>query len=124
MDKEKYSLLGDDLADGKEQDCYKIGMELLQVASRSSPLAARYVTALQQFKGDHVHGRSLNAQKRSSVSQVENSYTTANFQDSVNAATTTSYNPALGMDFDFADYDNLFFGSLLPGDSSAGAADM
>lgn len=43
---EKRSLLGENMRNGNEEDCYGIGMELLQGASQLSRLAEREVAIL------------------------------------------------------------------------------
>ena len=127
-DKEKRTFLGEDASNADEEDCYSMGMELLQAASQSSPLSARYVAILQQLQGDSVVSTGVSKEtsvpaQDTSVSQAYPSQVPADSQYGSTRWDFSSQDPMSGFDFDFADIDNLFFSTGPLWQSSMGAAE-
>jgi hypothetical protein len=122
MDEERLSLLQEDVTGGKNKDCLVMGMELLQAASQSSSLAARYLTALQQLSREDVQLRCANASQRSDVTENDNSRGLTDFQNSTLPLGIDPLDPIWGTNLDFGNFDDWLSGAELWGDSSTSAA--
>jgi hypothetical protein len=122
MDDERLSLLQEDMTGGKDKECLIMGMELLQNASRSSNLAARYLIIFQQLSGGDVRLRSANALQRSDVTENNISEGLAHLQNGMLPFDIDTLDPVWGIDYDFVGFDDLLNGAELWGGFSTGAA--
>lgn len=121
MDEERLSLLQEDVADGKDEDCLITGMELLQAASQSSSLAKRYLAALQQLSGEDAQSQYTNASQHNDVVQNDNSRGGVDLQNGIVPLGLDPLDPLWGINVDFGNFDNWLSGQELWGDSSTNA---
>ena len=54
MDKDKLSLLDDQIDSTKVRECYRVGMELLRAVDPSSKLVVRFIAILERLRGDGI----------------------------------------------------------------------
>jgi hypothetical protein len=121
MDRERLSLLQEDMAGGKDKEYLIMGMELLQNASQSSNLAARYLIIFQQLSGGDVRLRSANALQRSDATEYNISDGLAHLQNGELPFDIDSLDPLWGTNYDFVGFDDLLNGAELWGGFSTGA---
>ena len=62
MDKDKRSLLDDQIDSAQCRECYRLGKELLHTVDQSSKLVVRFIAILERLRGDGIDkgGSNLN----------------------------------------------------------------
>jgi hypothetical protein len=121
MDEERLSLLREGAAGGKNKDYLTMGMELLQAASQSNSLAARYLSVVQQLGGDDVDLRDFNPSLRSDVAEPDNPHGLSDFQNGMISLEIDPLDPLWDINLDFGNFDDWLSGAELWGNSSTSA---
>lgn len=108
MDKDKRSLLDDQLDSAQAHECYRIGMGLLHAVDQSSTLVVRFLAILEQLRGDG------NDEDWSNLSR-KNGHVDHSQQDSRAQASTFTWalnplGPMLDNYIDFSDLDTFLAG--------------
>ena len=121
MDEDRLSLLQEDVSDEKDRDCLIKGMGLLQAAKQSGSLAARYLTVLQQLRGENVQPRCTNTPQRSDVTEHGDSQGPVDFHNSLLPVDINPLDPIWDINLDLGNFDGWLSGAELSGDSSKSA---
>ena len=128
MDQDERSLLGESMDNDKEDDCYQMGMELLEAACQSSSLAARYVAILQQLRGERIKRDSYTGERnhgapapKASASQTDDYCVAADSECDMAEWVFNPSDPVFESYLDFTDLDGLLFGTGSLGAPSVGA---
>ena len=116
MDKDKRSLLDDQIDISKTRDCYRVGMELLRAADQSSKLIGRLIAVLERLRGDST-GEEWSSLRGKSVDEtylppdtgtVENARNYPKFQTNMYPWATNALGPMFNNYIDFSDLDTFF----------------